>query len=195
MNKTFKLAALSAVAFALAACGGGGDSDDGGNGPVVGRNGTVEVGSVNLSGGQSCNIPGFAQALIAEINAARAQARNCGANAIPAAPAVGYWNSRLSDAASRHSADMAATGVYSHTGSDGSSLMIRVDRAGYVGQSSEILMRVGGGGNTRDMKVWMNSWLGSSEHCSILMDPTVSEIGAACSMSGNTTYTTVVLGH
>lgn len=193
MNKTFKLAALSAVSFALAACGGGGDSDDGGNGPVVGRNGTVEVGSVNLSGGQTCNIPGFAQALIAEINAARAQARNCGDTAMPAVPAIGYWNTRLTDAAVRHSTDMAAKGFLGHTGSDGTTPFDRVMAAGYEGGGSgEVAARMNVSGTLPNRVV--QSWMASPSHCKILMDATHKEIGGACVQRGQG-YVTTLFGY
>ena len=197
MNKTFKLAALSAVAFALAACGGGGGDDDGagsGGSPVVGRNGTVDVGSVSMPGGQTCNIPGFAQALIAEINAARAQARNCGATAMPAAPAIGFWNTRLADASVRHSSDMASKNFFSHTGSDGSQPAERVLASGYVnGGSGEILMKTTGrgAGNARELvKVWTQS----PGHCSIIMQSYHKEVGGACVLAGSSAYVTVVFG-
>lgn len=46
-NKIFKIGALAAAAVVLSACGGG--DDEGGGVPVVGRDGTVEVGSVGAS--------------------------------------------------------------------------------------------------------------------------------------------------
>jgi len=194
MNKTFKLAALGAVAFAVAACGGGGGDDDGagsGGSPVVGRNGTVDVGSVSMPGGQTCNIPGFAQALIAEINAARAKARNCGATSFPAAPAIGYWNTKLTEASIRHSSDMAGKNFFSHTGSDGSTPFDRVISADYKqGGSGEILMR----STSPDVKRFVNVWLASEGHCKIIMDPSHKELGGACVAGSGNTYTTVNFG-
>lgn len=185
MNMKFKLAALGAVVMALAACGGGGGEDDGGNGgtPVVGRNGTVDVGSVNLPGGQTCNIPGFAQALIAEINAARAQARNCGATAMPAAPAIGYWNTRLTDAATAHSSDMAQKGFFSHTGSDGSHFTDRLARAGYRDSGSEENIAA----NSTNASSVVKSWVNSPSHCMSIMTKEHKEAGAAC-VSGAAPY-------
>jgi Cysteine-rich secretory protein family len=46
------------------------------------------------------------------------------------------WNDRLAAAAQAHSQDQADAGVQSHTGSDGSDLATRLDRAGYVGRRS-----------------------------------------------------------
>lgn len=196
MNMKFKLAALGAVVMALAACGGGGGEDDGGNGgtPVVGRNGTVDVGSVNLPGGQTCNMPGFAQALIAEINAARAQARNCGATAMPAAPALAYWNTRLTDASFRHSSDMASKNFFSHTGSDGSTAFDRAIGAGYVsGGSGEILMKSTERG-VANVKQLVNVWMNSPGHCNIIMQPDHKEMGSACALGGGSAYVTVLFG-
>jgi len=197
MNKTFKLAAFGAVAFAVAACGGGGGDDDGagsGGSPVVGRNGTVDVGSVSMPGGQTCNMPGFAQALIAEINAARAQERNCGATAMPAAPAIGFWNTRLADASVRHSSDMASKNFFSHTGSDGSQPFERVLASGYVnGGSGEVLTKPSGG-NVADARRWVNAWMQSPGHCSIIMQSDHKEVGGACVLAGSSAYVTVVFG-
>jgi uncharacterized protein YkwD len=189
--------AIAVTVFSvLTACGGGGGDDDGGSGgsPVVGRNGTVDVGSVNLPGGQTCNIPGFAQALIAEINAARAQARNCGATAMPAAPAIGYWNTRLTDAALRHSSDRVAIKGRGHVGSDGSQPQDRANAAGYDGFVAEVLMTYFGSTVRPSVSSAVQGWVGSEGHCRALMDPEFKELGAACVRSSDWASFTVVLG-
>jgi len=51
------------------------------------------------------------------INAARAESRMCGTVSYAAAPPV-TWNSKLAQAARKHSNDMASNNFFSHTGSD-----------------------------------------------------------------------------
>lgn len=184
-----RLAATLIAAAALTACGGGGD--DGSSGPIVGQNGAVDVGTVSMPAGQTCGIGNFAPALLAAINQARAQARNCGGNAFAAAPPLG-WNSLLTQAAVRHSTDMASKGFFSHNGSDGSSYIDRIRDTGYQGGLSEILNLSQGGSFSVSRS--MNSWLGSPGHCSAIMDPLATEIGGACVQAGNKAYFTVDIG-
>ncbi len=63
---------------------------------------------------------------------------------------------RLTAAARAHSADMVAQGFFSHTGSDGSTFVIRATRAGYSGASAE---NIAWGYRTPQEVVtgWMNS--------------------------------------
>lgn len=199
-NSYIRLAAAVAAALALTACGGGGDEDGGSGGsPVVGRNGTVDVGSVNLPSGQTCNIPGFAQALIAEINAARAQARNCGATAMPAAPAIGYWNTRLTDAALRHSSDRNAVAGSGHVGSDGSTPEDRAAAAGYDGFPSEIFSAAWGSTgyvtSAASPSATVGRWLNSEGHCKAIMSPSAKELGGACVRSNERMSFTVLFGN
>lgn len=62
------------------------------------------------------------------------QARNEIASIAPKAPLA--WNQQLADAAISHSYDMEASGVQSHTGTDGSTPDGRIERAGYAGRLS-----------------------------------------------------------
>lgn len=169
------------AAFVLTACGGG--SDGGSGGVTPGQNGTVEAGAASLPAGKECGIGGMPQQLLAAINAARAQARMCGSVSMPAAPAIGYWNTRLADAAIRHSTDMAGKGFFSHTGSDGSSSVDRAIQAGYVaGGSGETLSR----GTLRSTTTQVvNGLLASPAHCAILMDQIQMELGASCVRSSD----------
>lgn len=184
-----RLTATLIAAAALTACGGGGD--DGSSGPVIGQNGAVDVNTVALPAGQTCGIGNFAPALLAAINQARAQGRNCGGTPFPAASPVG-WNSLLTQAAVRHSTDMASKGFFSHNGSDGSSYIDRIQNTGYQGGLSEILNLSQGGSFSVNRS--MNSWLGSPGHCAAIMDPLATEIGGACVQAGNKAYFTVDIG-
>ena len=52
------------------------------------------------------------------VNAARAEARSCGARAFAAVPPV-EWNARLATTALAHSSDMARHDYFAHAGRDG----------------------------------------------------------------------------
>lgn len=162
MNKTFKLAALAAVAFAMTACGGGGDDD-------------------NVSGGGDpfdqpiSAAPAMVQEFATHLNAARAQARVCGDTPAPAVQPLTKWNPRLQDAAQGHADDMNANGFFSHTGSDGSTAADRRIRSGYKGFGiAENLMR-GEGSAQRFVEVWLNS----PGHCRALMTDTAKTVAVA----------------
>jgi len=193
-NRFAQLTLVAASAMLLTACGGGGD--DGSSAPVIGQNGAVDVNTVAMPAGQTCGIGNFAPALLAAINSARAQARNCGGTAYPAAAPLG-WNSLLTQAAVRHSSDMASKGFFSHNGSDGSSYIDRINATGYAdGGLSEVLANPQGSHSAAGQIIpqSMNSWLASPGHCASIMDPSFNELGAACVKAGSKAYFTVDLG-
>jgi uncharacterized protein YkwD len=112
-------------------------------------------------------------AILALVNAARAQGRSCGDRAYAAAPALA-WNSALSEAAFAHSRDMAAHRYFSHTGKDGSEAATRVARAGYL------MRRVGeniASGQESAQEV-VAGWLASPGHCVNIMNPAFAEMGS-----------------
>lgn len=178
-----------AVVILLPACGGG---SDGSSTPVIGQNGAVDVSTVQLPAGQTCGIGNYAQALLAAINNARAQARNCGGQAYAAAPALG-WNSLLTQAAIGHSTDMASKNFFSHTGSDGRSFIDRIDATSYDGDGLSEVLNLSQGGSFSIGRS-MNSWLASPGHCAAIMDPSFDEMGGACVSSGSKAYFTVDFG-
>ncbi|NEX64168.1 CAP domain-containing protein [Noviherbaspirillum galbum] len=107
-------------------------------------------------------------------NAARAVAHTCGDRAFPPAPPLS-WRSTLGEAALRHSRDMAARRSLQHQGSDGSDPGSRALDAGYrwrrVGEN------IASGQFTPEEAV--SGWLSSPPHCANLMDPRLTEMGAA----------------
>lgn len=181
---------LAFTSLTLAACGGGDGGDS--STPVIGQNGAVDVNTVALPAGQTCGIGNFAPALLAAINQARSQARNCGGVAYPAAPALG-WNSLLTQAAVGHSTDMASKGFFSHTGSDGRGYTERIVTTGYDFMIPSEVLNLSQGGSFSVGRS-MTSWLGSPSHCAALMDPALQELGGACVQAGSKAYFTVDLG-
>lgn len=114
------------------------------------------------------------QSLLALINGARTQARQCGASAFAAAPAL-TWNAVLGGVAHAHSRDMANRNFFSHLGPDGRTPGDRAELAGYVG--TRLGENIAAGLDT-PQKV-LDGWLASPAHCANLMNPQFSELGAA----------------
>ena len=112
------------------------------------------------------------------VNAARAQARNCGDRPFGAAPPVA-WNAQLAQAALAHSSDMATHRQFSHQGSDGSESAQRATRAGY--RWRHIGENIAAGQISPQEAV--EGWIESPGHCANLMNPQFSEMGAGYAVS------------
>ena len=108
------------------------------------------------------------------VNQARGQARTCGAKRHPAAGPL-RPNPRLDRAALGHSEDMAGNGFFGHEGSDGSTVIVRVTRAGYAGRA--VGENVAAGQATPEAAV--EGWVKSPPHCANLMNPVFTEMGIA----------------
>lgn len=76
--------------------------------------------------------------------------------------------------------------MLSHTGSDGSTVSKRVEKLGYTWHS--VGENISAGRETSEQVVL--GWLESPGHCANIMNPTFTEIGAACSRNKSTTYGT-----
>lgn len=156
---------------ALLACGGGADAaaDGGSEAPAS-------------PGARSC--PGFSTSeWLAAVNAARAQARQCGGASVPAVAALS-WSGALATAAGRHSSDMAARNFFSHSGSDGSDVGQRVSAAGYgwTGVGENIAA------GPASLSAVMSGWLASPGHCANIMGGAHRDVGVACVASSGGAY-------
>lgn len=80
---------------------------------------------------------------------------------------------KLSAAANRHSTDMALHDVFSHTGSDNSTLVMRVQAAGYV--YSWLAENIAAGYKTPQDVV--NGWISSSGHHANMVNCNLRETG------------------
>ncbi len=130
--------------------------------------------------------------VLARINAARAQPRQCGARRFTAAAPL-RWNERLGHAAFGHSQDMARNDYFDHHGRDGSEVGQRVQRAGYRGRRLGENIASGQG----DGAAAVAGWVKSPGHCANLMDPAFTEMGAAYAVDSGSRgkiYWTQVLG-
>jgi len=112
--------------------------------------------------------------LLEAVNQARTQARRCGSEEYPAAPALA-WNAELGSAAERHSRAMANGNFFSHQDPDGRVPGDRAELAGYHG--SRIGENLAAALDVPQRVV--DAWLASPGHCANLMNAQFSEFGAA----------------
>jgi len=133
------------------------------------------AGRVVLNDASSCGLPDFRADLLAQINAARAQARFCGAELMPPVGSLS-WDDRLFSAAAKHASDMAQSNYFDHIGLDGRTPSQRISAEGYrwsfageniaAGQTSVVSVMAG--------------WLASPGHCANLMHSPYTDVGVAC---------------
>ncbi|MFI8089702.1 CAP domain-containing protein [Streptomyces sp. NPDC086080] len=90
-------------------------------------------------------------------------------------------NATLTEAAQKHSADMAATGTMSHTGSDGSDPGERITRAGYAW--STYGENVAYGYSTPEQV--MTGWMTSPGHKANILNCAFKEIGVGLAQPGS----------
>ena len=103
-------------------------------------------------------------AMIAAINAARLER---GIHAL-------RHDDRLSNAAYDHAVDLSRHPGLMHEGSDGSTILERILRAGYNASWHYEVVGWGWDGRIEPMVQW---WLGSPAHAAILYDSNVADIG------------------
>lgn len=118
------------------------------------------------------------QRVLALINAARAEARQCGRYAQAPAPPL-TLSTALTAAASLHSLDMAARGSLGHDGSDGSSAGERMTRSGFAWTASGENIAAG----QPDAESAVAGWLESPGHCATLMEPRFTQTGVAFALA------------
>ncbi|MGZ5195210.1 MAG: CAP domain-containing protein [Ramlibacter sp.] len=150
------------------------------------------AGAAHVEGDTTCLIRDFQHDALQHVNAARAQARDCGDTRMAAAPPL-VWNDALFDAAAEHSRDMANHNYFDHTGHDGSRVTQRATARGYAWRA--IGENIAGGDGSVDRV--MDGWLRSAGHCRNIMNPEYADIAVACVERDGTrwgTYWTMVLG-
>ena len=92
-------------------------------------------------------------------------------------------NARLTDAAQKHTADMACHSMLSHDGSDGSYVNTRVAASGYVASYSEEIIYAGGG--PLDAFNW---WMNDKLHRDAILNKKSTEIGIGYAYISTSTY-------
>jgi uncharacterized protein YkwD len=114
------------------------------------------------------------QKLLEQLNAARAQPRQCGGQAFAATTPLA-WNAVLGGVAQEHSREMANNNYFDHKDRDGRTPGDRAELAGYSGQ--QVGENIAAGQDTVQKVV--AGWLASPGHCANLMNPQYRELGAA----------------
>lgn len=114
------------------------------------------------------------QKLLDAINSARAQPRQCGAQAY-AASAPLAWSTTLAEASQGHTRAMANGNFFDHRDRDG---RMPGDRAELQGYSYQLIGENIAAGQDNVRKV-VDGWLASAGHCANLMNPQFKELGAA----------------
>ena len=114
------------------------------------------------------------QKLLEQINAVRAQPRQCGGQSFAAATPLA-WNATLATAAESHSRAMANANFFAHRDRDGRTPGDRAELAGYGGRQVGENIAAGQDGARKVV----DGWLASPGHCANLMNPQFSELGAA----------------
>ena len=142
--------------------------------PLVSAQSAPAPGPVAASAADGPAEAAVAARLVALVNEARRQARDCGTQRFEATAAL-RTHTQLEAAARVHARDLAERDLFSLTGSDGSSTAARVEREGYrwsgVGENLTE-------GETAAESI-VQRWLSDPMQCSNIMHPAFTDVGVA----------------
>jgi uncharacterized protein YkwD len=116
----------------------------------------------------------FQNDMLAYVNALRTKGCKCGGIQMPTVPAL-KWHKNLEIAALRHANDMNSSKIFSHTGSDGSTMSQRISQAGYNWSYASENIAAG----YTSLTAVINGWVSSDGHCKNMMSANSTELGAA----------------
>ena len=184
---------ITLAALVLSACGGGG-SDSPGAGTTPPPTTAPAPTAPATTTGSTCGISDFANAALVRINALRAAGADCRTGGKFAPAAALTWSAQLTQSSEAHTQDMVANNFFSHTGSNGSTLGVRVDATGYLWSALGENIAAGYSG----LDAVLTGWMASDGHCANLMNPAFNQVGLVC-VPGTTattynTYWTMDLG-
>jgi uncharacterized protein YkwD len=121
--------------------------------------------------------------MLTRVNNERQQARTCGSS-LYAATSPLAWHCSLEAAAQIHSTDMADNNFFSHTGSDGSNAGQRISATGYSWRAWGENIAAG----YATVESVVTGWLDSPGHCGNIMNPIVTEMGAASTSNSSADF-------
>lgn len=119
------------------------------------------------------------QLMLQEVNKVRSKKCKCGAKKFKSAPNL-TWDVRLEQAAKRHAEDMSQKKFLNHTGSDKSTVAIRVTDEEFTWQLVGENIAEG----YPDVISVVSGWVNSPGHCKNIMNPEFTHLGAAVSSDG-----------
>ena len=127
-----------------------------------------------------CAAVGEVEGVWVQTNQARAMGADCGVYGqyAPASPLE--LDPELNEAAQAHAMDMSLNNFFSHTGSDGSSFVTRIQRTDFSGQP--IGENIAAGQQSPAQAV--DGWVDSDGHCRNLMNPDATKIGIGYTTGG-----------
>ncbi len=125
---------------------------------------------------QDCGIANLASDIIDLLNTERARGASCGTRGAYQPAGLLTWNTLLEGAAIGHSQDMAANDIFSHVGSAGQTLAVRVDATGYTWMLLGENIAAGFDTPAETVRAWMES----DGHCANVMNPQFRDIALAC---------------
>ena len=123
-----------------------------------------------------CGLARFEPELLRQVNAFRAAPRSCGAHGRFAAAPPLRWSGALAQLASAHAHDMAARNTITHDDAQGRGPAQRATVAGYEWR----VFAENVAGHYAGVAEVQRGWENSAGHCANLMQPAVTELGAAC---------------
>lgn len=136
--------------------------------------------------------PAAGREVLAAVNRARSEARQCGDQQFAAAPPLA-WDEQLAEAALAHSRDMATRNYFDHFSPEGTAPGERVQQAGYRWRAVGENLAAGHAA----VETVVAGWLQSPPHCANLMSPRFRETGVAYAVdpdSDRTIYWTQTFG-
>lgn len=134
----------------------------------------------------SCAASSIQSAMLGHVNRIRATGAQCGRVHYPPAEPL-RWSSKLQQAATVHSQDMAMHNFFSHKSpTTGTTLSERLRSVGYKYESAG--ENIGAGPGTVAQVIEM--WIASPGHCVTLMTANFVDLGASCKNNSNSYYKT-----
>ena len=116
----------------------------------------------------------FAEEMLLAVNQLRVHGCHCGDTYMPPVKPL-HWNADLEKAAQRQAADMSGNHWFEHTGTDGSTIAVRVSDTGYdwsaVGENIAHGYRL--------IQQVVDGWQKSEGHCRNIMKAAYVEMGVA----------------
>jgi uncharacterized protein YkwD len=154
----------------LAGCGGGG-----GDSPAAEPVSPTALTETSSAPAPSAAVTkSFADQTLDAVNAARATARNCGAVAYAAAGPL-KWQAQTEQAALAQAQYLQQNNLFSHTGTNGSSVGDRLTATGYVWSTVGENIAAG----HADLASVVKGWLDSPGHCVNVMNPSFTDLGVS----------------